>query len=70
MGDAAIQNIEQFRVDKAFIGVHGVNFDVGFTSIAAPQMQVKRAILEISDEVYVLADSSKFGGGYLSVTRL
>ncbi|MCI8638506.1 MAG: DeoR/GlpR transcriptional regulator [Coprococcus sp.] len=67
MGDAAIQNIEQFRVDKAFIGVHGVNFDVGFTSIAAPQMQVKRAILEISDEVYVLADSSKFGGGYLSV---
>lgn len=67
MGDAALQNIEQFRVDKAFIGVHSVNFDVGFTSIAAPQMQVKRAILKISDEVYVLADSTKFGGGYVSV---
>ncbi len=67
MGDAALQNMEQFRVDKAFIGVHSINFDVGITSIATPQMQVKRAILKMSEEVYVLADSSKFGGGYLSV---
>ncbi len=67
MGDAAVQNMEQFRVDKAFIGVHGINFDVGLTSIATPQMQVKRAILKSTQEVYVLADSSKFGGGYLSV---
>ncbi|MGF0031396.1 DeoR/GlpR family DNA-binding transcription regulator [Bariatricus sp. SGI.154] len=67
MGDAALQNMEQFHVDKAFIGVHSINFDVGLTSIATPQMQVKRAILKAAEEVYVLADSSKFGGGYLSV---
>ena len=67
MGDAAVRNIEQFCVDKAFIGVHGINFDVGITSIATPQMQIKRAIFEAAKEVYVLADSSKFGGGYLSV---
>lgn len=67
MGDAAIRNIEQFCVDKAFIGVHGINFDVGITSIATPQMQVKKAIFQTTDQVYVLADSSKFGGGYLSV---
>ena len=67
MGDAALQNMEQFHVDKAFIGVHSINFEVGLTSIATPQMQVKRAILKVAQEVYVLADSSKFGGGYLSV---
>lgn len=67
MGDAAVQNIEQFHVDKAFIGVHSINFDVGLTSIATPQMQVKRAILKAAAQVYVLADSSKFGGGYVSV---
>lgn len=67
MGEPAIRNIEQFHVDKAFIGVHSINFDVGLTSIATPQMQVKQAILKASEEVYVLADSSKFGGGYLSV---
>lgn len=67
MGDAALQNMEQFHVDKAFIGVHSINFEVGLTSIATSQMQVKRAILKVAQEVYVLADSSKFGGGYLSV---
>lgn len=67
MGEETIQNIEKFRVDKAFIGVHGINFDVGLTSIASPQMQVKKAILKSANKVYVLADSSKFGGGYVSV---
>ena len=67
MGEAALQNMEQFHVDKAFIGVHSINFDVGLTSIATPQMQVKRTILKVAEQVYVLADSSKFGGGYVSV---
>ncbi|MCB6202492.1 DeoR/GlpR family DNA-binding transcription regulator [Extibacter muris] len=67
MGDAALENMRSFHVDKAFIGVHGINFEVGLTSIATPQMQVKHAILKAAKEVYVLADSSKFGGGYLSV---
>ena len=67
MGDDALETMKHFQVDKAFIGVHSINFDVGITSIATPQMQVKRAILNMSHKVYVLADSSKFGGGYLSV---
>ena len=67
MGDHAVENLEKFRVDKAFIGAHGINFDVGVTSIATPQLQVKQKILQISRKVFVLADSTKFGGGYLSV---
>lgn len=35
--------------------------------IATPQMEVKKAIMKAAEKVYVLADSSKFGGGYLSV---
>lgn len=67
MGDVAIQNMSKFHVDKAFIGVHSINFNVGLTSIATPQMEVKKAIMKAAEKVYVLADSSKFGGGYLSV---
>lgn len=67
MGDNALHNMEQFHVDKGFIGVHSINFDVGLTSIATPQMQIKRAILQAAKQVYVLADSSKFGVGYVSV---
>ena len=36
-------------------------------SIATPHMEVKKAIMKAAEKVYVLADSSKFGGGYLSV---
>lgn len=67
MGDVAIQNMSKFHVDKAFIGVHSINFNVGLTLIATPQMEVKKAIMKAAEKVYVLADSSKFGGGYLSV---
>jgi len=67
MGDETVDTISGFRVDKAFIGVHSINFEAGLTSIATPQMQVKKAILKVASKVYVLADSSKFGAGYLSV---
>ena len=67
IGDEAVEDISRFHVDKAFIGVHGINFDVGITSVATSQMQVKQAILKATEKIYVLADSSKFGGGYLSV---
>lgn len=67
MGEEAEKNISGFHVDKAFIGAHGINFQAGMTSIGTPQMRMKQAILRIAKEVYVMADSSKFGGGYLQV---
>lgn len=67
MGDLAISNLEGFHVNKAFIGVHGLNFKLGITSIGSIQMNVKKSIINSADEVIVLADSSKFGGAYLSV---
>lgn len=67
MGEIAIDTIRKFHADKAFISAHGVNFDVGITSIGSPQLQVKQAILSVVDEVNVLVDSSRFGGGYIMV---
>jgi len=67
MGEMTLKNMEPFHVDKAFIGVHSIDFKVGLTSIADLQMEVKRAIFRASRQVYVLADSSKFGIGYVSV---
>ncbi|MFA9466124.1 MAG: DeoR/GlpR family DNA-binding transcription regulator [Velocimicrobium sp.] len=67
IGDVTIHNLEECHADKAFISAHGINFDVGITSIGSPQMQVKKAILKASKEVFLLVDSSKFGGGYVLV---
>ena len=54
-------------MDKAFIGVHSVSFEAGITAITDAQMQMKQAILKTTQKVIVLADSSRFGGGYFSV---
>lgn len=64
-GEFAVSFISGLRVDAAFIGVHSINFGVGFASVAAPQMAVKKAIFVAADRVYVLADSSKFERSYL-----
>ncbi len=67
LGEAAADEIRRLHVDKAFMGVHGINFDCGLTSLATPQKQIKQAIIESTDQVYVLADSSKFDNGFLTV---
>lgn len=67
MGDEVIADISRFRVDKAFIGAHSINLEVGITSTASPQVQVKQAMVKAADKVFALGASSKFGGGYLSV---
>lgn len=65
MGEVAINTIQNFKADKAFISAHGVNFDVGITSIGTPQMQVKKAILGAADKIYLMIDSTKFSDGYI-----
>lgn len=67
VGDLAIEAISKFKADKAFISAHGINFTAGVTSVGSPQMQVKKAILAVSEKVYLMVDSSKFGGGYILV---
>jgi len=67
MGDVAVNTLANFRANKAFISAHGINFSAGVTSIGSPRLQVKKAILKASNQVYLLVDSSKFGGGYILV---
>lgn len=61
LDNIAVQAMRQFHVDKAFVGVNGINLKVGLTSMGTPQMDVKREIIKMANETFVLADSSKFG---------
>lgn len=65
MGEVTVNTINNFKADKAFISAHGLNFEVGITSIGTPQMQVKKAILGAADKIYVMLDSTKFSDGYI-----
>lgn len=53
--------VRRYRVNKAFIGINGINLKVGLTAAGAPQLEVKREMLACADHTFVLADSSKFG---------
>jgi DeoR/GlpR family transcriptional regulator of sugar metabolism len=60
LDNITVNDMKQFHVDKAFIGVNGINLNVGLTSMGTPQMDIKREIINVSHETFVLADSSKF----------
>ncbi|MCD8019109.1 MAG: DeoR/GlpR family DNA-binding transcription regulator [Clostridiales bacterium] len=60
-----IEAFRQFNVAKAFIGASGINLNLGIASLGAAQRDVKKAIIDSAHEVYVLADYTKFSGGFL-----
>lgn len=61
VGAQAIEAIQQYHVDKLFLGVCGIDEVAGLTNTNREEAEVKQAAIEIAGEVIVLADSSKFG---------
>jgi len=57
--------------DKAFLGSSGFTAEKGHSTPNPDDAQIKEAIMRVSDETYVLVDSSKYGHNCLtSFTRL
>ncbi|AIQ62828.1 DeoR faimly transcriptional regulator [Paenibacillus stellifer] len=61
IGSIALQNMENFRFDKCFLGTNGVDAEFGFTTPDPEEALIKRRAHQLSSTTYVLADSSKFG---------
>ena len=53
--------IRSFRVPFAFVGVDGYDDELGFTGKDMMRSEVVQAMSDVSKEVVVLTDSSKFG---------
>ncbi len=64
LATAALQNL---KVDKAFIGCNGVDFDSGFTTTNLLEGQIKQMMIASANQTYLLADSNKFHQSFLSV---
>ncbi|MHB1485660.1 MAG: DeoR/GlpR family DNA-binding transcription regulator [Saccharofermentanales bacterium] len=60
VGYETIKNIRQYQVNKLFMGADGVGNDY-FTVQDINEAMTKQAMIEISDEKYLLVDSSKIG---------
>lgn len=61
IGSGAIESLQKYRFDKAFLGTNGVHPQYGFTTPDPEEAQIKKTAIELSREVMVLADDSKFG---------
>jgi len=60
VGEAAVEFIRQFRVDIGLIGISGIEADGSLRDFDYREVQVSRAIIEQSREVWLAADHSKF----------
>jgi DeoR family myo-inositol catabolism operon transcriptional repressor len=53
--------IRTFNINKAFLSTTGLTVGNGVTNSSPLEYEIKKEIAEKSDEVYLLADHSKFG---------
>lgn len=58
-GEIAIETMKRLHVKKAFLFVSAVSFKFGICDYHYELYQIQKQILEIADEVFVLADSTK-----------
>ncbi len=59
VGESALRELADLRVDVAFLGTNGITADHGFTTPDAAEASVKRAMARAGQRVVVLADSTK-----------
>ena len=53
--------IEELRIEKAFLSCSGFSLERGMTEILLAEAQIKRKVIESSQQLFALVDSSKFG---------
>ena len=71
VGEAAVDFIRRFRVDIALIGISGIEADGTLRDFDYREVEVTRAIIEHSREVWLAADGSKFNRtAMIEVARL
>lgn len=67
IGMIAEHTLATLRVDKAFIGVNGIDFKNGITTPNLYESKIKSLMIECANETFILADSSKFNCTFLSI---
>ncbi|WP_027341702.1 DeoR/GlpR family DNA-binding transcription regulator [Hamadaea tsunoensis] len=61
VGPIAVDAIRSLHLDMLFLGVHGMSERAGFTTPNLMEADTDRALVEASERLVVIADSSKWG---------
>jgi len=60
VGEIARRTVENFYVDKLFLGIGAIDADAGLTEYNIDDAVIKQSLIKNAKEVIVVADSSKF----------
>ncbi|WP_027417249.1 DeoR/GlpR family DNA-binding transcription regulator [Aneurinibacillus terranovensis] len=60
IGPGAITAVQQYRFDKCFLGINGIDTRFGLTTPDPGEAYIKQLALAHSDKSYILSDTSKF----------
>ncbi|MGD9563301.1 MAG: transcriptional repressor AgaR [Pyrinomonadaceae bacterium] len=66
IGHFAERMLEQLTADKLFLAADGCTLEFGISTPKFEESQINQAMVKISHERYLIADSSKFGKNSLS----
>lgn len=61
LGSLAERAINEFHVDRGFMGTYGLDAELGLSGAAVHETNTDRVLMDAVPELVVLADSSKFG---------
>lgn len=61
IGHIAEISLREVRVDKVFLGIPAVSVEHGLTNDYLPEVMTDRAIIQMTQQLIILADHSKFG---------
>lgn len=59
-GEMALEALGRIHVQKAFLCPSGISHDTGIWDYQSDLVQIQKQLMQSADEVFVLADSSKF----------
>ena len=57
--------IKKLHINKLFLGAAGISAEYGVSCVQPFEIDIRRALIEVSDTVILLADSSKLGKSWL-----
>ncbi|MCT4584538.1 MAG: DeoR/GlpR family DNA-binding transcription regulator [Peptostreptococcaceae bacterium] len=60
IGINALKDLKNYRFDKVFLGMNGIDLKNGFTTPDSNEAYLKKLAMDLGLETYVLADKSKF----------
>lgn len=60
IGPVAIEQLANYRFNKTFLGINGVDAEFGYTTPDPEEAALKKLAHQLSNKTYILADHTKF----------